>query len=148
MREIKFRAWFHWIGNNDCGWMRYFEIGVNEMNDFKAFILAEGGEFMTGMGVFKPLKNFCWEKEDLEFKLMQYTGLKDKNGKEIYEGDIVKKYDKITQKWLTGIIKFQEGSFVWQSIKDKEFIQWLTKYPAEWKVIGNRFENPELLKED
>jgi len=71
------------------------------------------------------------------FKLMQYTGLKDKNGKEIYEGDIVKG---------TGG-EFNEE--VWEAgwNEDRDFIGWsITPQNCEdgLEIIGNIYENPEL----
>ena len=62
--------------------------------------------------------------------LMQFTGLKDKNGKEIYEGDIVRQdYDNALCE-----VKFISGCF-------SPF-----KHDGQFVVIGNIYENPELLK--
>ena len=76
--------------------------------------------------------------------LMQYTGLKDKNGKEIYEGDIVK-IDCPTMK-MTGEIKYSEMSatfFIYDEIIEETL--WYQK--EELEVIGNIYENLELLEE-
>ena len=76
--------------------------------------------------------------------VMQYTGLKDKNGKEIYEGDIVQ-YDLAQEKYPSLAV----GEIVWNQDRFEH-----SRYSAEgyfWdkmKVIGNIYENPELLKED
>lgn len=94
-------------------------------------------------------KSLCY-KVDKE-TLGQYTGLHDKNGKEIYEGDIVrcKKYiggnfvDYCIEK---GFVEFKDGEFglhrkqgYYQSLK--KFLE----YDYELEVIGNIYDNPELL---
>lgn len=99
-------------------------------------------------------------KEDIVF--LQYTGLKDKNGKEIYEGDILQFSDK--WEWHRG--KFAGG--ILATAKDVEEVSLdHEKYPYErrkiempdcyewillselkqyWEVIGNIYENKDLLK--
>lgn len=74
----------------------------------------------------------------------QYTGLKDKNGKEIYEGDIVK-IDKEDYKY---IVKFYDGCFVGINKYDEHYEQAKilgNLFTLELEVIGNIHDNPELL---
>lgn len=81
------------------------------------------------------------------FDLMQFTGLYDKNGKEIYEGDIVRFHYK------TGVYKI--GTVVWNDlfgswdIDCPDFVSYksLGQYKSVSEVIGNIYENPELLEE-
>lgn len=87
---------------------------------------------------------------DSEFEIIakrQYTGLKDKNGVEIYEGDIVKEpyyVDEINGFLLLEVV-FKDGEFLGKVLNKKGFgLQRLTMYR---EVIGNIYENPELLKE-
>lgn len=79
-------------------------------------------------------------------KLMQYTGLKDKNGNEIYEGDIL----RIEKEDYKYIVKFYDSCFLGVNKYDEHYEQ--TKilgnlFALEREVIGNIYENSELLKE-
>ena len=72
--------------------------------------------------------------------LMQYTGLKDKNGIEIYEGDILKDIDSVV-----GNVFFADGGFKVDYGKRGDY--WLaSREGAVVIIIGNIYENPELLE--
>lgn len=84
-------------------------------------------------------------KVDNQFYIYeQCTGLKDKNGKLIYEGDIVETHDYTTEH---SQIVFDKGCYVLKS-KDVAMYEHLSNYEKECEVIGNIHENPELLEED
>jgi len=116
MIEIKFRAWDY---DNEC------------MYDDSQVIIHNGTVFI---GRIKYSQQISQDTE-----LMQYTGLKDKNGVEIYEGDILRDYDNE----LIGVVSFQDGAFI---------VSWENEFcnTFEWSsesVIGNIYENPELLEQ-
>ena len=79
--------------------------------------------------------------EQRPFDVMQYTGLKDKNGKEIYEGDIIKHNDKVY------VVKYFDEFSRYACSTNKE----LNKMPmcvlhfGYCEVVGNIYENPDLL---
>ena len=79
-----------------------------------------------------------------EIELMQSTGLKDKNGKEIFEGDILK-----SNKYITSVF-YEKGAYCVKFCRTTNttvtmnVISFIEKYKT--KVIGNIYENPELLE--
>lgn len=93
------------------------------------------------------------------FAVMQYIGLKDKNGNEIYEGDILCNDEYQTWEWR-GVVKFSHGVFgaEWLSnVKSQSMVgSWGQKHNIRTLdddiverqiIIGNIYENPELLSE-
>jgi len=131
MREIRFRAW----DKTEQNMFRVDQITFNKNTTLTDYphILDEHNDV-----------------HDLETTvLLQFTGLHDKNGKEIYEGDIVHGhwYDKSR----VATIIFENGSF-WikgsDMIGNTEGFQFLLgSIYGGIEVIGNIYENPELLKD-
>ena len=118
-REIKFRAW-------DKKTER-FQSGFHLTSDGKI--------------------NFACLVDNEDYILSQFTGLLDKNGKEIFEGDIVSwTFDEKTKKQIV----FHEGCFghfIFMGINNeyREFIP-IQKKRAEYMIVcGNIYQNPELL---
>lgn len=82
------------------------------------------------------------------FNLMQYTGLKDKNGKEIYEGDILY-HDKYSTEFKEGDVEIVKVETLQQFFEDRGL--YTREYGEDWdsanfEIIGNIYENPELIK--
>jgi uncharacterized phage protein (TIGR01671 family) len=91
----------------------------------------------------------CWKEQGQPLEVMQYTGLKDKNGKEIYEGDIIRIGHPYKGRTYTGEIVYERYFF---TAKDFYFTHHDNpgdpfESLAYIEVIGNIYENPELLGE-
>lgn len=123
MREIKFRAWLK---------EKKIMVEVSEIN----FI------FNRVEYIVSKIKKLVYTQSDKLEKiiLMQYTGIKDKNGKEIYEGDIISTGDGF---YYYEII-FENGSFKakWGQYPLTITLNEIAPY---CEVVGNIYENPELL---
>jgi len=76
--------------------------------------------------------------------LMQFTGLHDRHGKEIYEGDVVRESDND----LVFAIEWDAECAMYKMPKayDEEYTYSIGAIPTELKVVGNIYESPELLK--
>jgi uncharacterized phage protein (TIGR01671 family) len=131
MREIKFRAW-------DKKRKRMYEVHTLILNSYHKEINPHVWANLWGFDIIED-KDILLHAEDVE--LVQYTGLKDKNGKEIYEGDIVK-YGSTpyTVSWIPEICAFEITGYNRSIVLNKS-----TEHIME--VIGNIIENSELVEE-
>ena len=121
MREIKFRGWN----------------GKNKKWIYGYYFVNRGEHFISPDEVVNPLvsyEDFLVDKDSVG----QYTGVKDKNGKEVYDGDIV------SSGATTGVVMYdcEQAGFVVQKEKTIE-LRFYSLLGIE--VIGNVHDNPELL---
>lgn len=114
MREIKFRAW------------------IKDLEIWEDDFLPNAGEPFSEIFI----------KNDYIF--CQYTGFKDKNGKEIYEGDIIKN-DYLYMK--NSVVEFNNGVFGFETKYEEDVYFLINDFSEKWyEVIGNKYQNPGLLK--
>lgn len=128
MREIKFRAWDK----------------ENEKMVKVSSISLENKEIaVKDFGTYH-----FFRIKDIE--LMQYIGLKDKNNKEIYEGDIVLVKPGGTSTWYKTVVKFKEGAFIASLIDREDYICIFNRGfdSNDFEIIGNIYKNKKLLKEN
>ncbi len=133
-REIKFRA-FELKNPYDESVGQQMYYGVEDAYDTLGYMTnSKGKEMEYSWSSFGKVLD---EVKEGNLALMQYTGLKDKNGKEIYERDIVE--------W--------EAEMGRTTIKMKDIITWDDAYTLRdseemetIEIIGNIYENPELIK--
>jgi uncharacterized phage protein (TIGR01671 family) len=129
MREIKFRVW----SNTTKEWIKSSEV----------YLRKDGIPFVN------TISNGISGMYEADLILIQYTGLKDKNGKEIYEGDIILK--KGYEEGLGKVYYCETGmGFFIELIKGYRWAFHYSDGPNwhrdELEIIGNIYENPELLK--
>lgn len=144
MREIKFRVW-----DNDKKQMLYQEDNTTRNSSVMECQIAfdELGHcvFVRYYG-----EDSCFEIKNTE--LMQYTGLKDKNGVEIFEGDIIKlsylsPLDNKEKVSLYRVEEMQNGYYAIKEVTDKQRgDSGLFLHFQRCEVVGNIYENPELLE--
>jgi uncharacterized phage protein (TIGR01671 family) len=123
MREIKFRCWFASKMWYAIPAIRFDKDGVRVVD-----LNHDEDDF--------SLSPDTWTGHD-DYVLMQFTGMKDKNGRNIYEGDIVTG----TAGKYSFIVQYRRFGYMGYSFDGRDEFN----IPDTWEVIGNIYENPELL---
>lgn len=124
MREIKFRAF--------------------EKHSQRMFYNVQSGIYMDP----DEFESFNDILGLARYKVMQFTGLKDKNGDEIYEGDFVKIISSYYGQEIIATVRYENSlaSFVFETGEDQGYSRIDASF-KDIKVVGNIYEDPDLLEE-
>ena len=131
MREIKFRAWL----KED---KKMENVKTMDFTD-KTIRCLKKNEFINAY----LLRRVSFD----DVELLQYTGLKDKNGKEIYEGDILFFRDEN----MKYVVVWQDAAFIIKSIEIRKYSEkmyWIDDVEICCEIVGNIYENKNLLEEN
>lgn len=136
-REIKFRAWCSHTGMVNIMENSSIVLEYNKISGWNIVANKSGysGEYLLGDS----------QSETSDFRLMQYTGLKDKNEKDIYEGDILANQNIVGEDniYVCEYVS-KEAIYVFCSPIDGETLEGNAD-AEDMVIIGNIYENPELL---
>ena len=149
MREILFRG-----KTEDGEWVEgFYLVRKLRYKGDKSFMFERA---TISTGIIESSGGFGERTECLEFEVIpetvgQYTGLTDKNGKKIFEGDIISEKPPMNEIAYIGYVAYDEEAAVWRFMinNDTKFNGVLLgTYSRSYTVIGNIHDNPELLKGD
>lgn len=131
MREIKFRVWDY-----DTNTIVYPDSELETIFCFDK----------VGLSVYHNNG-----QEMSSFEIMQYTGLKDKNDMEVYEGDIIRYSSDVINSFhgaseIIRKVKFKHGTYGIEGYEKDTHIPFGNILKCKFEVIGNIYENPELLE--
>lgn len=134
VREIKFRAW----DEKEKCWIGGFSIHNSGM-----FSDWAGARLVNGVCIADA--NWEYPEKLPHIKIMQYTGLKDKNGREIYDGDVLEEKESFDE-IFRHIVKWSDLNAGWMFDWCGECLGSSDISLNNCEVIGNIHQNPELLE--
>lgn len=128
-------------------WLKQYDVMVDDVTDMT---FKEGNLEFIGRRTSNGVSlQYCAD----DINLMQSTGLKDKNGKEIFEGDVIAiEVDdtetpinaRVFQNSKIGVLMFH----VFEDNEDVPMVELLEDNSVAFEIIGNVYENPELLEDN